>query len=753
MDSDLKAHGSRQSKDDGNLQRKVGGSGTRVECLELIFAHLSDAIFVIEPDGRIVDANPAACSILGHSSNESLGIRPGGLLTELFGEDMLELIRSTTQGKPVTVQRPYRRATGENGMMDLRLARFGCPGRDLLVASCHDLTEQKQLEERLRDFNERRSIEKELRRLNVELSEQTAHLREVNQSLLDSEQRLRLAIETGRIGLWVWNSTDVTNSGDWSNQLKEIFGLPLDAEVTHDMFLKCVHQQDRERVNQLVMRALEGINEGEYRAEYRTIRPQDGSEHWVTARGQAFFDSEGKAIRFIGTVMDITERKRAEEALIRLNLELEERIAERTAALAQTNQALELEIEGRKNAERLARGQLEALTHTLDLLAQESDPDKLPKHVVYTILRQLGAAGVAIWERNEDSLDLLGIIEEGRFKTRREARYFADTIPVSGPAPPLWVEGLQTGEHMVIEDINIEPTRIILADGRTAIWHREDLTRPFADLKVHLTAQGVRGSLISPMILAGRLAGILGIRFTGTRVFGREEIDLTKALAEQAMLAVQLMRLSQQGRRAAVIAERNRLARDIHDALAQGLTAVIVQLEAAKDAQSQDLLNDAAGHVERASDLARESLAEARRSVHALRPLVLAETNLCAALEKLIAKMTMDTNLRGELKVEGDPEPLPQDWEENLLRIGQEVLTNALRHARASQLKMLLAFDSDGVRLEVSDDGCGFDPTGRYDGLGLQGIKERVEAMDGQLTVRSAPQRGTEIFVLLPKDP
>ena len=66
---------------------------------------------------------------------------------------------------------------------------------------------------------------------------------------------------------------------------------------------------------------------------------------------------------------------------------------------------------------------------------------------------------------------------------------------------------------------------------------------------------------------------------------------------------------------------------------------------------------------------------------------------------------------------------------------------------------MLLAFDSDAVRLELSDDGCGFDPTARYDGLGLQSIKERVEAMDGQLTVRSAPEQGTEVFVLVPKYP
>ena len=155
-----------------------------------------------------------------------------------------------------------------------------------------------------------RLFEAELLRLNAELSQQAAHLREINQSLVESEQRLRLAMETGQIGVWVWNSTDVKNVGGWSNRLKEIFGLPLDAEVTHDMFLKCVHPEDRDRVNQLVMNALAGMNGGEYVAEYRTIHPNDGSEHWITARGQAFFDSEGTAIRFLGMVMDITQRKR-----------------------------------------------------------------------------------------------------------------------------------------------------------------------------------------------------------------------------------------------------------------------------------------------------------------------------------------------------------------------------------------------------------------------------------------------------------
>src|SRR5258708_13433595 len=149
MDSDLKADDSCQSKDGMNLQREIGGSRSRGEFLELVFAHLTDAIFVVEPDGRIIDANPAACSMLGHSSDEPPGKRPYGFVTNGFGKDMLELIRSTKRGTTVTVKRAYRRGPGENGIMDLRLARLGCPGGDILVASLPVLTEQNHLTHRL----------------------------------------------------------------------------------------------------------------------------------------------------------------------------------------------------------------------------------------------------------------------------------------------------------------------------------------------------------------------------------------------------------------------------------------------------------------------------------------------------------------------------------------------------------------------------------------------------------------------------
>jgi signal transduction histidine kinase len=129
---------------------------------------------------------------------------------------------------------------------------------------------------------------------------------------------------------------------------------------------------------------------------------------------------------------------------------------------------------------------------------------------------------------------------------------------------------------------------------------------------------------------------------------------------------------------------------------------------------------------------------------------VLAEKNLCAAISEMIAKMTMGTNLRAEFTAQGAPPPLPQEWEENLLRLGQEVLTNTLRHAHASHFKVHFVFDPQTLRLELRDDGCGFDPAKRYDGFGLVGIRERVESMGGELTVQSAPENGTAIFVVLP---
>jgi signal transduction histidine kinase len=155
-------------------------------------------------------------------------------------------------------------------------------------------------------------------------------------------------------------------------------------------------------------------------------------------------------------------------------------------------------------------------------------------------------------------------------------------------------------------------------------------------------------------------------------------------------------------------------------------------------------------HLNQAGDLARESLREARLSMQALRPRAMEEKQLSEALKDLVKKTTAGTTVKAEFTSRGEQQKLPPEWEANLLRIGQEALTNVLRHARASKFNVLLVFDSREIRLNLRDDGCGFDPKRRYEGFGLQGMRERAEAMGGQLSIVSANGKGTMISIVLP---
>ncbi len=412
--------------------------------------------------------------------------------------------------------------------------------------------------------------------------------------------------------------------------------------------------------------------------------------------------------------------------------------------------------ESLRASELLARGQLEALTHTLDALAQESDPDRLLEHVLRTIIEQSEAHSVSVWDREPDGdwLELFAMIEDGRFQSRSGAFHPAARLAMLAQDHPVWREILPTGLHAVIEDIDQPTVRMCVGMDPSATWHDilkdGELPPSIMRFKSHLREMGVHTILFVPMLVAGRVTGFIGIRFTLKRGFRQEEIELTRALAHQATLAIQLTRLSAQSRQSAVMAERNRMARDIHDTLAQGFTGVIVQLEAVEEAMSKEQAVKASGHLDRAGELARESLREARRSVQALRPQALEEKQLSEALKDLIEKMTRGTTVHSKFALQGKRRKLPPEWETNLLRIGQEVLTNVIRHAQASEFKVLLVFDSGEIRLELRDNGCGFDPQRKHEGFGLQGMRERVEGMGGRLTIQSVAGQGTAIWIVLP---
>jgi signal transduction histidine kinase len=229
----------------------------------------------------------------------------------------------------------------------------------------------------------------------------------------------------------------------------------------------------------------------------------------------------------------------------------------------------------------------------------------------------------------------------------------------------------------------------------------------------------------------------------------RTNAALQQALDENAVLHAQLLL---QAREAGIADERRRLAAEIHDTLAQGLTGIIAQLQVVV---STDDPVTARRHVDRAADLARHSLGEARRSVHNLAPAGLSEHGLPRALRETVEDWGELHSLRADFILTGEPEQLHGEVAATLLRITQEALANVARHAAASRVGVTLSFMGDEVTLDVRDDGEGFDPDAlpprtRTGGFGLDGMRARAERIAGTLAVESEPEQGTAISARVP---
>ena len=421
--------------------------------------------------------------------------------------------------------------------------------------------------------------------------------------------------------------------------------------------------------------------------------------------------------------------------------ELDQRVAQRTSQLLTANEELEKEIAERKRAEeklraseQVTRGQVDALAQSLDVLATAPEPEKFIGQMLSTIGRLSSAQSVTLWLFDEatDSLVL---------------RLMADGAKLAAPDPqhPIMNDPLSWKENEVIRDLLSIAGPIVCEDVETD-------PRVQGEWRDYLLQKGAKKFLAVPILVAGRVRGFIGVRHAERPSYRPEEIELTQALAHQVMLALQLNDFAEQGKRAAVLEERNRMARDMHDTLAQGFTGVIVQLEAAEDAISCGSRKEADNHLHRAGEVARQSLSEARRSVHALRSIALQGHNFWDALKGAIKNITVGTTLHTKFGARGKLPTLPQPWQENLLHIGQEALTNTLKYAHARNFETRLTYKAKELRLELRDDGDGFKLKDRHDGVGLTGMRERAEQMGGMLSIRSRRGKGTDIVVVLPYD-
>ena len=224
---------------------------------------------------------------------------------------------------------------------------------------------------------------------------------------------------------------------------------------------------------------------------------------------------------------------------------------------------------------------------------------------------------------------------------------------------------------------------------------------------------------------------------------------LETALEENAGLHAQLLT---QAREAGVLDERQRMAGEIHDTIAQGLTGIVTQLEAAE--QARDRPEAWQRHVRNAIGLARESLSEARRSVEAMRPAQLESARLPDALAEVALEWSTLNGVPVEVITTGDVQPLHPEVEVALLRTAQEALANVAKHANASRAALTLSYMGDVVTLDVRDDGVGFKvPAGsdeRGTGFGLSSMRQRVSRVAGTLAIESEPGVGTAVSARVP---
>jgi signal transduction histidine kinase len=224
---------------------------------------------------------------------------------------------------------------------------------------------------------------------------------------------------------------------------------------------------------------------------------------------------------------------------------------------------------------------------------------------------------------------------------------------------------------------------------------------------------------------------------------------LEATIAENEGLHQQLL---VQAREAGTLDERQRMAREIHDTLAQGLTGIVTQLQAAEQAASR-APGEQAGwrrHVAAAKRLARESLTEARRSVDALRPEPLEGCRLSEALTGVAERWSALNGVPAQVTTTGSVRPIAAEAEFALLRAAQEALANVARHAHASRVGLTISYMENEVALDVRDDGVGFDPAVLDRGFGLVAMRQRIAGLSGTLQVESEPGGGTAVSACVP---
>lgn len=372
-----------------------------------------------------------------------------------------------------------------------------------------------------------------------------------------------------------------------------------------------------------------------------------------------------------------------------------------------------------------------AIRANLEHLATEPDLRLFGNHLLLQATRELGAVSGSIVVNREGEAEwrVIAFVESGRI-----------IDPPFAPAVPR-----SQADFARLQSLGREPDHLLLDEVDSLPW-------PGA-LEYH-RRQGHRALYGLPLVFGEHIIGLIVLALPHRDPLGSVRKEVLVALGQQATLAIGMKRLAESARTAAVLAERNRIAQEIHDGLAQAFTGILMQLGAAEEHMGCARRSPLPEIIGRIRDLAREGLSEARRSVLALRPDAPRAGGLECALRQLAERATIAGRVTCAFEGGGTLSGLPPEHQHELLRIAQEAVSNAVRHASPKHVRIALAEEPAQWVLSVTDDGRGMGRLPKLleqQGFGLANMRERAAAIGGHCEIESRAGAGTRVTVRLPR--
>jgi len=255
--------------------------------------------------------------------------------------------------------------------------------------------------------------------------------------------------------------------------------------------------------------------------------------------------------------------------------------------------------------------------------------------------------------------------------------------------------------------------------------------------------------LVVPLRVKDTIIGVLDV-VNKSEGFSKDDVRILNLFATQAAIAIENARLREQAEQLAVLEERQRLARELHDSVTQALYSVNLYANATELALSSGKMDIAIENLHELNNMAREAMLDMRTLIFELHPPVLEKVGLVAALRTRLEAVEARSGIQTGIHVEGERR-LPLSLETELYRLAQEALTNAVKHSKANEVTLRMRFDEQRLYFEMRDDGIGFDlmAASQSGGLGLQSMQERANQIDGELTIESTPGEGTAVRVVV----